>query len=235
MIQRGKKTIRIKSEVDSFCCCSDGRNKQQSSKKCGGKLETTLLSFFSNHKKTKKFSGKKKAENPLRLRKKSKCLQRKVWGEREEGMNCVYFVNCLRSINKNINVSSFFIFILFHWLLCLENECLHRCLFCLFFFVLLLQLSVDFHMETSQRRVRSLSTRSSTMKRFALMVIKNFKTTQNRGKKFIAQQNTKMRKHFCENCVYIFFEGCSDGEVCEGFGGISIERFNADKKCLVEN
>lgn len=49
-------------------------------------------------------------------------------------MNCVYFVNCLRSINKNINVSSFFIFILFHWLLCLENECLHRCLFCLFFF-----------------------------------------------------------------------------------------------------
>lgn len=130
-----------------------------------------------------------------------------VWGEREreEGMNCVYFVNCLRSINKNINVSSFFIFIFFHWLLCLENECLHRCLFCLFFFVLFLQLSVDFHMETSQRRVRSLLTPSSTMKRSALMVIKNFKTTQKRGKKFIAQQNTKMRKNIFVKIVFISF------------------------------
>lgn len=72
------------------------------------------------------------------------------------------------------------------------------------FFVLFLQLSVDFHMVT-KRRVRSLSTPSSTMKRFALMVIKNFKTTQKRGKKFIAQQNTKMRKNIFVKIVFISF------------------------------
>lgn len=79
-----------------------------------------LLSFFSNHKKERK-SWEKGREFRFDLQDKSKCLKKRKrrgsWGV--GGMNCVYFVNCLRSINK-INVSSFFIFIRFPLLLCLK-------------------------------------------------------------------------------------------------------------------